>query len=81
MKEYSAINEMKRMAVDKKEEIINNPNASEEDKKCIDDIIEFLKYEDSFNKVPKSTVFAMLRFLGYKRDKYEMVYYEIIRRR
>ena len=46
-----------------------------EDKKLIKDTIEFLKYEDSIRKVPKSTVFSMFRFLGYTSDNLEMIYY------
>lgn len=69
------LKDLRKKALEKETEINSNPNSSIEDKKLIKDTIEFLKYEDSIRKVPKSTVFSMFRFLGYTSDNLEMIYY------
>ena len=71
----SVLNDIREKALQKENEIMNNANSSEEDKKYIADIVEFLKYEESFKKVPRSTVFSIFRFLGIRKDKHEMAYY------
>lgn len=76
MRKNFSINEMRAKAAEKREEIYNNPDAVQEEKDTIDSILEFLKYEDSFNKVSRPTVFAMLDFLGYTRDEFVIAYYD-----
>ncbi len=69
----SILSEIREKARQKQEEINADPNATEQDKKLIADTIEFLKYEISFKKVPRSTVLALLRFIGCSESVLELM--------
>ena len=62
------LEELKERAIIKKQELDNNPNASENDKKILEGIFEMLSKKDSFNKLQGRAVFAMFKFLGIEGD-------------
>ena len=70
------LSEIRTRAKKRKEEIDNNNSSTEKDKKFANDVIEFLSVEDSFNKVPKSTIFAMFEYLNFNIDKHKISFYE-----
>ena len=72
----SLLEELRNKAKLRYEEIYNDSSSTDNEKKFIADIVEFLKYENSFKKVAKSTVISILVFLDNKKDELDIVYYD-----
>ena len=70
----SLLDELRQKAFAKRDELYSQ-DSSEEEIKYAEDTLHFLENADNINKVPKSTIFSIFRFLGYTFDKYEMVQY------
>ena len=59
------LEELRRRAAEKREEIYHDANSTDADKELIDDIVKFFTKEEGIKLVPKSTVFQIFIFLDY----------------
>ncbi|MBR1456295.1 MAG: hypothetical protein IJ594_03935 [Oscillospiraceae bacterium] len=71
----SLIADMRRRARSRREEICSDPASEERQKRLAQDIVEFLSVEENFNRVPKSTVFAIFHYLGYSFPEHQTIMY------
>lgn len=77
------LGDVRQRAAKNKEEVFNNPNSTDADKKKASDILEFVCVEDCFTSVPRSTIFGIFSYLGFKSPElkialYSMMYDKII---
>ena len=72
---HSLIDDMRKRALQRKEEIWNDPTSEESEKRYAEQVIKFLSIEEYFNRVPKSIVFAVFSYLGYSFDDYMITTY------
>ncbi len=69
----SLISDMRKRATSLKEK--NASSGNKKDEKIAEDIFTLLSVEESINRTPKSTIFAIFRFLGYFSDKNNITLY------
>ena len=74
------IERIKQKAKEKKELIDADPNADKNDVKIINEITDFLRNVDDFNRISKGTVYNMFTFLGFslETDDYSQMYDELM---
>ena len=75
------LEELRRRALEKRDEICSDPNMDEEERETADMVVEFLSKEEGFNQVAKSTILQMFVYLDYEIDfdRYEKMYDEVMR--
>ena len=71
----NVLKDIRNRALRKRNMIVNSDTSTKEDIKKANNILEFVRVEDCFNKAPKSTVFAIFRYLGYQSPDFESAFY------
>ncbi len=69
------LGEMRKRITEIKNNVMNNPNSTQRERKLANDVYEFIIVEDCFNNASQSTVFAIFEYLGYSSPEYEMSFY------
>ena len=75
------IEDVRKKAKEKRIQIDNDMNATEEEKETIRDIIAFLSNEQDFNRISRGTFFNIFAYIGYEIDinKYLEMYDAIMK--
>ena len=64
--ETSLLAEFRQRARERADEVFSDPASTAVDRKKAEDILTFTTVEDCYKRAPKSTVFAIIRYLGYE---------------